>query len=77
MEVRLWLWIWVDKRRDLSIVKESIKFKRWPLLTKVELVAIWMALLVALIDLELELFTDSVAAIASLSRKLKLNNNHR
>ena len=70
-------WIWVDIESNTSIVKGKLKCIGWPSSTKAELVAIWMALLVAPPNLDVEIYTDSAAAIASLGKKIQLDSTHK
>src|SRR6185437_548602 len=65
-------WVQVDSEGNLCLAEGRCKVEAWPSLTKPELVTIWLALLTVPSNSKVVIRTDSLGAIAGLSRNLEL-----
>jgi len=65
-------WVQVDSEGKLCLAEGRCRIEAWPSSTKPELVAIWLALLTVPSNSKVVIRTDSLEAIAGLSKDLEL-----
>ena len=67
-------WVQVNEDESKVIIEEKIRLEKWPLLTKAELAAVLIAVLVVACNSRVVIKLDSAVAIASLEREKPLCN---
>ena len=64
-------WVQMNEMQEWPEEELAFSFEGWPSLTIAELVAIWAAILTIPKEKQVEIYTDSNAAIRNISRGLK------
>jgi ribonuclease HI len=70
-------WVQVDTKEEYVINKSAIRARGWPSSTKAELLAIWCVILIVPSKSKIKIYTDSAAAIASISNNDQYMTNRK
>ena len=67
-------WIFLNTDKTVCYFKNYLGTTNWPSSTKLELLAIWLALLMVPLGKKILIYSDSAATITGIKKGLKVNN---